>query len=155
MEKMIFIVMGLLIFAGCARPFTKEKDATPEEVAEGILLQEIENAAGVAWIGPHCDDEIVVSGLLALSGLHYKKDTYAVSFNEGATEFPPGATLEDRHSDNEDFKRFLGLKAYVRLGLDGYKRENKQQLFELLDRFVAETGVDLFVTFENTHGGNG
>lgn len=156
MEKMIFMVMGLLILAGCTRPFSKEKDATPEELAKGILLQEIEHATAIAWIGPHCDDEIVVSGLLALSGLHYKKDTYAVSFNQGAVGFPPGATLEDRYSDNEDFERFLGLKAYVRLGLDGYKGENKkQQLFELLDGFVAETGVDLFVTFENTHGGNG
>lgn len=152
MAKIALVLVLLIVAAGCSIPHRGE--LTPETL-EGVLLNDIENAAAVAWVGPHCDDEIVASGLLALCSLHYKRDTYVASFNEGAMGFPPGATLEDRHEDNEDFKNFLGLKEYVRLGLDNYKGNRKQILFELLDAFVAETGVDLFVTFENTHGGNG
>lgn len=152
MAKMVLTLVLLIFLAGCTIP--SEDTSTPE--VEGNLLEDLERATAVAWVGPHCDDEIFVSGLLALSSLQYEKDTYAVSFNEGASSFPPGATLEDRHEDNTDFKEFLGLKDYVWLGLDKYKGGNrKQKLFELLDGFTAETGVDLIITFENTHGGNG
>lgn len=158
MKKLILLVVGLIAVVGCSAQYSQDTSrttSTPEPL-EGTLLEDIEHATAVAWVGPHCDDEIVVSGLLALSSPHYKRDTYAVSFNEGASSFPPGATLEDRHKDNEEFKEFLKLKEYVWLGLDKYRgKDQKQKLFELLDEFIAETGVDLIVTFENTHGGNG
>lgn len=156
-EKVILVlVVGLIVSTGCSIPSSKDTPSSAPEPLEGNLLEDIGNATAVAWVGPHCDDEIVVSGLLALSSLHYEKDTYVVSFNEGASGFPPGATLEDRHKDNEEFKKFLELKEYVWLGLDKYRgKDRKQKLFELLDEFIAETGVDLIVTFENTYGGNG
>lgn len=149
MEKQIVLVL-ILVIAGCTT--SRERSTLP---GEGNLFKDIEHATAVAWIGPHCDDEIAVVGLLALSRLYYHKDTYAVSFNEGASGFTPGATLEDRHKDNADVKTFLRLTDYVWLGLDNYKGNQKQTLFELLDEFIAGTGVDVIITFENTHGGNG
>ena len=121
--RMIPVLLVVALSAGCSIPFSKE--SSPQESLEE-MLQEIENAAAIAWVGPHCDDEIVVSGLLALSSFHYNKDTYVVSLNEGATAFPPGATLEDRHQDNMDFKNFLNLKGYIRLGLNKYKENRKK-----------------------------
>ena len=148
MEKRIVLVV-ILVIAGCT---AQDKTTAP---VEGDIFKDLETATAVAWIGPHCDDEIAVAGLLALSSLHYHKSTYVVSFNEKASGLTPGATLEDRYTDNADFLSFLELTEYVRLGLDTYKGDNKQRLFELLDAFIARTGVDMIITFENTNGGNG
>lgn len=148
MEKRIVLVL-VFVVTGC----TTQDETTPP--VEGDLFKDLESATAVAWIGPHCDDEIAVAGLLAASSGYYHKRTYVVSFNEGASGLTPGATLEDRYTDNADFIHFLGLTEYVRLGLDTYKGDDKQKLFELLDAFIVETGVDMIITFENTNGGNG
>lgn len=151
MKQIALAVVGILLIAGCGTPSETPKTYEPQPES---LLEDIEQAAAIAWVGPHRDDEIVVTGFLALCSYVYKKRTYVVPFTKGATSFPPGATIEDRYKDNTDFKIFLQLSGYIPLGLNEYT-DKKQKLFELLDEFIAKTGVSLIVTFENTHGGNG
>jgi hypothetical protein len=152
MKRVALVVVGILLITGCGAPSdTPEYEQEPQPES---LLEAIGEASAIAWVGPHRDDEIVVTGFLALCTYVYKKRTYVVPFTTGATSFPPGATIEDRYKDNMDFKIFLQLAGYEPLGLNEYTHK-KQRLFELLDEFIGKTGVNLIVTFENTHGGNG
>lgn len=122
---------------------------------ERTLLGDIQKAKGVAWVGPHCDDDLFVSHFLAMASLGYGKKTYVLSLNKDATSFPPGATLDDRHQDNDDVKEYLNLADYIRIGLTISNPENEQMILDYMDKFVADNGVDLIMTFEPTNGGNG
>jgi len=120
------------------------------------LLAAIESSAGVAWIAPHCDDEIYASGLLALASLGFKKRVFVVSLNKNASATQPG-TLVDRHRDNRDFKEYLELEDYIyaKEHLDRYRGNFRQKLYSFLDEFMAKNGIGVVLTFENTHGANG
>jgi len=130
----------------------KSDESTPKE---NVLLQEIKNSNTIAWIAPHNDDEILSSGVIALSSLSYKKDVYVITFNNKSTITSPG-TSEDRIQDNQDYKEFLELNDYVYMEpfLENYKGDSEERVFGYLKDFKKEKGLDLIITFENTHGFN-
>ncbi len=120
------------------------------------LFDDVKSARAVAWIGPHPDDEIWASGLLGFASLGCGKNVYVVSLSRNATATYPG-TWEDRMQDNRDVKEYLGLVDYVYADeyLKKYPGDIEEKFYSFLDDFIAETGVDLIITFENTHGANG
>lgn len=120
------------------------------------LIEDVKGARAIAWIAPHPDDEIWASALLGLASLGYGKDVYVVSLSRNATATYPG-TWEDRMQDNKDIKEYLGLVDYVYADeyLKNYPGDVEEKFYAFLDDFIEETGVDLIITFENTHGANG
>ncbi len=149
MKKFVVLLAVVLAVSGC----TSQGETGPES-QNSTLIGDIRSSEVIAWVAPHCDDEIFASEVLALASLGYGKEVYSVSLAEGASAFPPGATLADRHQDNEEFREYLELADYVRLGISTYPDpEKKRSLFGFLDGF--QPGLDMIMTFENTHGGNG
>ncbi|MCK4820035.1 hypothetical protein KA005_29995, partial [bacterium] len=61
----------------------------PDIQENGELVEDIENANTIAWIAPHPDDELWVSGLLAFVSLGYEKETYVISLNKKAHSTSP------------------------------------------------------------------
>jgi len=148
----IIFVLLIVLNVGCLN----SSDNKNEEDYSGSLLLDVSNAKGIAWVGPHCDDDITSSELLGLASLGYHKNVYVMSLNENAMSFPPGADINDRHQDNEDFKNYLNLVDYIRLGLDGLDGDSKKQgLYNYLDNLTEKNNVNMLITFENTHGYNG
>lgn len=121
------------------------------------LLADLEGANAVAWIAPHPDDEIFASGVLGQASLGYRLESYVVSGNREATETYPG-TPADRLVDNQEFKEYLQLADYIYAAetLPGFPGDSLEEKFAaFVDDFVAGSGVDLIITFENTQGLNG
>lgn len=126
---------------------------TPPEplTSDKGLINDIKNAKGIAWVGPHCDDDMSVAGALALASLEYKKNTYVVSLKSA-----PGVDWvapEVRFQDNEDFKNFLHLQEYFRWHIEKIPDpEKKQALFDFLDSHLQQRNIELLLTFEPTNG---
>ena len=148
--SVIIFISFILFVDGCS--ITNKLDIQEN----GNLFEDIRNANTIAWIGPHPDDEIWVSGLLAYVSLGYYKETYVISLNKKAYSTSPG-TPEDRLVDNQDFKDFMGLKDYVYFeeSAEEYTGNLKERFFAFLDNFISESDLDLIITFENTNGANG
>lgn len=126
------------------------------EPREG-LLADLECANAVAWIAPHPDDEIFASGVLGQASLGFGLETYVVSGNREATETYPG-TPADRLADNQDVKEHLQLSDYIYAAdtLPDFPGDSLEEKFgAFVDDFVTGRGVELIITFENTHGLNG
>ena len=177
----IIVVLALVLFVGCsddsndgteksgsqkaetqelASQSEKVSPSTGSEFSEKIeersLISDLERARVVAWIGPHPDDEIYVSGILAYSALGLGNETYSISLhNKGGSAFPPGAGPADRFQDNQDFKNLVGLTDYLYGDFSSYPRNKETATKMYLKDIVKELGIDLIITYENTNGGYG
>ena len=164
----IIVVLALVLFVGCKddKPVNQgDSFGEPTEInvnknvnqepEERDLMSDLRNAKTIAWIAPHCDDEIFVGGMLSYAGLGLNKKTYVISMHKGGVAFPPGATRDDRLADNQDFKNLVGLTDYVYGEFDDYPRNKEIATKMYLEDIVDELGIDLIFTFENTNGAYG
>ena len=123
------------------------------------LLRDLENAKAVLWVGAHPDDEILVSGLLALASLRFNKDTYTISRTHLAfpVGMPPGATVEMRYQDNAEMKEFLMLKQYIRFNSREHPGAGnwREKFHRFVRQFILEHNIDVVVSFEPVAGYNG
>jgi len=139
---------------GCAAQETsKVKSKTTP-----ALLTTIRDARTVLWVGAHCDDEILASGILALASLKFKKDTYTISRTHQVgpvgAGLPPGGTVEKRYRDNEKLKQFLELKDYIRFNPADYPGSGGQdeKFLRFLREFILQKDVDVIISFESVMG---
>ena len=146
MKKIVMFVLVLLL-SGCV---------SMEDFGDRSLIGDLVEAESVLWVGPHCDDEIWASGFLALSSLGYGKKTYVVCLKDEPGAFPEGADKEDRFEDNADYAEFLGLEEYYMWHMNDYTgTERYVELENFLDEYISLREIDMFITFENTHGASG
>jgi len=130
------------------------------------LLNDIKNANGVLWIGPHCDDELAATGLLLLASRKYNKDTYVFTFlhkpsMEGST-LSNEEKMKVRIKDNEEFKEFIGLKDYIRFAPEGFSgleeytsySEKYKAFFPAMKKYIIKNNIDFIISFDSIQGWN-
>lgn len=175
MKRTLFIlilVLNLIFITGCfhiteppAIPITQTTTkvnppplpkSNPNLTTEKrTLISDIKNSQVIAWIAPHCDDEIFASALLAYASFGLNKTVYVISLHKGGVAFPPGAGVPERLQDNQDFKNLVGLKDYVYGDFSEYPRNKENATKNYLTDIIDELTIDVIITFENTNGGYG
>lgn len=130
------------------------------------LLNDLKNANGVLWVGPHCDDELAATGLLLLASRKFNKDTYVFTFLHTPSMESSALSNEEkmkvRIKDNREFKEFIGLKDYIRFAPEGFSgleeytsySEKYKAFFPAMKKFIIKNNIDLIVSFDSIQGWN-
>lgn len=115
------------------------------------LLSDIQNAKRIAWVCPHCDDEMFIVGLISLATYRYKKEVYVISGS-----LIQGKLRQARQKDNSESKTLLRLKDYIRYDPSEYKKQSLKvkPFIKFVRDILVEKDIDMVITLDPVQGYN-